>query len=417
MRSLPFVLAAALLAAAPAQAAAPWGAASDASTAEQVGAPRLVFDSDGRTVLAFETRDGVASFTEVLTEGGRRQLAGAPTGLVRSGDRSFLLTRRTVQRVLLTHLTGKGGAIGRRVTAHAADHALASNLRGRGAVAWIDSRRFQAAAVRVRLAGRRGRLGRTTTLGRADDISDVDVAVGPRGQVAVLWSEDRGSRRRVVARVRDRGARRFGRLLRLGRHAGLAEIDATYLTSGRLAVAYWSQDPGEEASRPLEVRWASVDRSARRVLARALLDRGSVAERPLGAVNLEATPEGATVVYAMPAAPDRSEIRTASSGPLGHFGAPAVLAPAGALGDLVQGPTGTLLAVWARAEGFVRTAVEAAVKPLGGGFGASEEVSREEVAAAPSAAFSPATGRPTAVWVGRAGPQAPFRIRTAERTG
>lgn len=417
MRLLAIAPAAAILAATPAQAAPPWRAASDVSTTEQVGAPRVAFDADGRSLLAFEFRDGVESFTEILTASGRLQLDGAPTGLVRSGARSFLLTRRSVQRVHLTHLTGRGAAIGWRVTAHAADHALASNLRGRSAVAWIDGRRAGTAAVRVRLAGERGRPGRRITLGRADGITDVDVAVGPRGQVAVLWSEDRGSRRRVVARVRDRGGRRFGRVLRLGRHAGLARIDAAYLSSGRLAAVYWSQDPGEEASRPPEVRWASVGRSARRVSARGLLDAGSVAERPQGDVHVRATPEGAVTLYAVPVAPDRSEIRTAASGRSGRFGAPEVLAPEGVWGDLAEGASGALLATWARREGSAAMAVWAAAGSPGGAFGLPEEVAREEVAGAPSAAFSPATGRPTAVWIGREGPQAPFRVRAAERTG
>ena len=171
---------------------------------------------------------------------------------------------------------------------------VASDRRGRVAAAWVTnvSRRLQ---VRVR-AGATRRFGRPVTLAtfaRDGIAGGVGVAVGPRGDLAVLWAA-RGS---ILARIRAAGARRFGPARRVGPSATLATIAPVLGADGRLSVIWHSADAGEEQNRPARVGIGVLTRG-RRFVSRLPAEAVSRERSAYGGEPVQAVTTGRRIIVA-----------------------------------------------------------------------------------------------------------------------
>jgi hypothetical protein len=226
---------------------------------------------DGRILATGARCDGSACETVLATRppGGAFAIAGRVAGAVGAsvplrGGGALLVTAPVDRRGLTAVDVTRAGRV-RRTSAleqrHADDPVAASDRRGTAAVAWLTSTAPRQLRVRVRRrdGGAFGPARTLATVARVGDFGGVAVAVGPRGEVAVLWVSDGALRVRVLRA----GARRDSGVLRAGRSDRLARIAASFSASGTLTAIWSSADGGEEQNRTAIVRVAALRPGAR----------------------------------------------------------------------------------------------------------------------------------------------------------
>jgi hypothetical protein len=225
----------------------------------------IVLARDGHVLSAGVACDASSCTTPLATRapGEAFRIVGEVPGAtaafapLRDGG-ALLVTARPTQRGLTaTDVTNAGRIVGSTVLLRrfARDAMAASNRDGTTAVAWLTNRLPQRLQVRWRERDRTpfGRARTLATFTREGDFGHGTVAVGPRGEIAVLWASG-GS---LVARFREPGARRFGPPLRAGRSDRVAKVAAAFTSRGRLVTIWSSADGGEEQNRTAIVRVAA----------------------------------------------------------------------------------------------------------------------------------------------------------------
>ena len=285
--------------------------------------------------------------------------------------------------------------------------AIAVGPQGQIAIVWMAYRGdSETGRFRVRLALRRpnGRFETHTVASGATDQAGVydppgvAVAIGARGDVVVAYSAV-GS----FIRVRSlRRGRRFGRPQALGHHATAVDLAARASRTGRVVVAWGTQDGGEEFSEPYVFRAAVRAPDAARFGPMQLIDPGElnrefVPRRMRLAMSADGT-AALTWSNARGRFPDVTRpVRVAVAERDGGFGPFAELTASGDVQDVALRDDGAALVTWS--EGG-RTLAALRAGP-GQPFGQPELV-------APSGgadrrvvvAYDPRTRRPTAVWGG-----------------
>ena len=287
------------------------------------------------------------------------------------------------------------------ITPGAAHGAAAAARRGTAVVAWIARDGSMRARVRARGAGD---FGHTQQLAGAN-AAGVAAAVDPQGRVAVVWA---AADRRVCVALRD--GRRFGRPKVLGRHDGRAEIAAAY-SGRRLHVVWATQDGGEESTRPQVVHAASGERSFTRDRVVHTSSRPGDLSRA-GGLRVVVLRGGVAAAWTSPTRSASSVHVAIARG--SAFGPVRRLDADGVLDDLAVTTRGELVATWTRAAPALppngdgsTLRVMAAVRPLGGSFGAPEAVSD---AGGSGSAVATGAERPTVAWTTTSG-----RLEVSER--
>ena len=450
------LLAAVLIAAAPAGAAAPWSAPVDVGPhADYVQAPAVRFAPGGVGVATWQVRaqpsfagglpgaikntpnDGVTSRALALGVPGAR-VQQLPDSIVagpafQDSGRGLVLrtlslsadadgNRRT--RIAWSAI-GRNGRIGRARTITTAmlggRPALAEDHSGNAIAAWteITGPRGIAgeAGYRVRAAWRpvnRG-FGRPVTLYSTDAAfyarnGTVSVAIGRQGRAFVAFADlhIRGGKDRKRLLVWTRTPRHgFGGAMVAGPHSDAADIALAVTDHGRLFVAWGTQDGGEEADTQWILRAASLAPKATRFSKWQVVDRGTNDNRPLGGVRLALHPRGqATLAWSSVRRGGGFPVFAATTGTSGtRFGAARLIAPMGAVGGLAQREDGTAIVTYARVRDEQATDQPyAALRPAGASrFGVPEALAEADGAGPPVVAFNPLAGSPTAVWAARPG--------------
>lgn len=322
----------------------------------------------------------------------------------------------------------------RRLTTRAdrSDVAIAANDRGDVAAVWVEHLSGRDHLV-VALRRPNRPFGRPAVIIGSGAISSPALTWSAGGDLLVAYQRSISRRgvteRRVEARVR-RAGHGWGRPQRLGASSGFSQISVAAAPNGRMLVAWGTQDLGEEANRPWIVRAAQRPAGPRTFGATQDLELGEdrharAFERPAGRVAAALAPDGtATVAWSGIAGarfPSTFPARVATAGPSRRFTSPQTLSPNAAVGDVTSDDRGRTLVVWAtlpqagnsQTTGQVSASFRAAGAPT---FAAPEQVSPEEAAHLPRAAFDPKTNRPAVVWISRAS-DAPQQLRVAARSG
>jgi len=431
--------------------AAPWSAPLGiGSPAFGVESPAVAFDASGGALLAWSTWPG--SVIGPTTAATGHLAAWPPGGVPREraaldaiaappqavGDGRFVVLRERLLRptrdqrrrvrlgVSIATLAGRLGPVrevGRFVTANA--QAIAVSRRGAIAVAWVETHgRFRDRyRLRLRVGQVGGRFGPPRALGdlgaiEHPGITSVALAWGRGGELVVAYPRTRPIRGRSVRAVEVLAGRPDRRLRRhaLGPREGITDVEAAASPSGRVVVAWGSQDGGEEPNRPFVVRAAIREPGRRRFTAARILDPGGgIQERPVGrlAVALAGDGTGYAAWSAVRSGrrPFTHPVLAATAPPGAPFGAPEQLDTDGAVGGLAARADGRAFVTWTL-QPLGRRVLAALREPGAMRFAAAEEVAPADAASAPSPAFSPRTGEPVVVWVDRPGFQVPASAGT-----
>jgi hypothetical protein len=276
---------------------------------------------------------------------------------------------------------------------------LAGNARGDLAVVTGDA--SHARTVYVRRAG-------TTSFRVALRIAvsskarGATVAVGPKGDVLVVWEDDHEI---FVRHIGPTG--RAGAVHRIG-DGVQSQLQAAIDASGRLEVAWKTQRVSEgESSTPAIVRFATAAPghgfgAQRTVETVGASDTGRFVGAP--GVRLIAEANGSTLLAWTGFDASHFVVR-ATDVVGGRRGAPQTLSPAGedaVLGDAATGANGAAIVAWRSGvqgadpvPGATETVFASLREPGATAFGGAEQVSEsgENVPTAPFAARDPASGR------------------------
>jgi hypothetical protein len=413
------VVAVLLMVPASAMAAPPW---SPARPAEGVaGAYRLLTTAGGGRVLvgvsperAFDSQTVLATLGEDGAETGRQRLRIAHALATAAGERIVVAgsrpaaTTREAERAPVLVASGPAGALGAPRALPGTRGQWVSSLAGRGrTVAMVTATMYYRGRPGRTLWIRRGgqAFRRVLTIRPGPFARDTAVAVGPRGDVLVVWQEQRAIRARHVSR-----GGRVGPEWTLG-HGVQSALQAN-LAAGRMEVAWMSQRVGEgDAHTPARVAYASAPRGGRfgrpRTVGRSSpTGTGRYVKRP--GVRLEPAGGGRSVLAWTDYDGERFRVRTADVTD-GAVGTPARLTPPGddfVLGDLAVSAQGAVLVLSLSGtrgndpSGAQR--VLASVRAAGApAFGPSELVSDAAADAPPvvfAAAGIDAVGRPLAAF-------------------
>jgi hypothetical protein len=344
-----------LAASASAHAAPPGGGWSitDSDPAVAPMAP-LALAPDGRVLLTGSECDATACSAFLATR--------APAGEIRRTERvpgqiSASAPLRAGAALLVTSPSGRPGLTALDVTPagrisrsavlerrRATRVVAAAGGRGATAVAWLT-----AAApfrLRVRVRGRDlGTFARARTAAgfrREGDFGNAALAIGPRGELAVLWAAGGALR----ARVLRRGAQRLGPELRVGRSDRVAQIAAAYTAGGALAAIWSSADGGEEQDRVAVVRAAGLRPGARRFSPAVRLGEGADRETLLFGLGtaVRAVAAGRTANVAWTSRSLRVRLGTVHAD--GSVTAVRSLDAPGILVDAAGSATGRALVTW-----------------------------------------------------------------------
>jgi hypothetical protein len=314
----------------------------------------LALATDGRLLAASWACDAVACPTSLATRpsGGGVQLAERIPGRLeastpsRSGG-ALLLTAPSSRPDLTAYDVTSAGRVARSQVVergHVRGVVVASNRRGTAAVAWLRS----IAPWRLRIRVRRHAGGvfqpvRTVARFRhAEDFGNAALAVGPRGEVAILWASDGALRIRVLRR----GARRFGPALRAGSSDRVARISAAYTAGGTLAVIWSSADGGEEQNRTAIVRAAALPAGSARFTRAVRLGEGADRETFVfgGGTAVRSVAAGRTANIAWTSRSLRVRLATVHAD--GTVTATRSLDAPGVLVDAIGSTTGRALIAW-----------------------------------------------------------------------
>jgi hypothetical protein len=232
--------------------------------------------------------------------------------------------------------------------------AMAIGPQGQIAIVWMAYRgdEFGIGRFRLRLALRRpnGRFDRTRTVvsgpveteGSAPPVA---VAFGGRGDVVVAYA---------VAGIKVRSlrrGRRFDRPRTLGPSSGFVDLAARGSRTGRTVVAWATQDGGEEVSEPWVVRAALRTPRAARFGSAQVIDPGEAnGERVAGRMRLAMAADG-TAALAWSNARGRvrdltQPVRVTVAERDGGFGPFVELAASGAARDVAVRADGAALVTW-----------------------------------------------------------------------
>jgi hypothetical protein len=447
---------------APARAAAPWSVPADVGPpGDYVEAPTLAFSPAGTGLAGWLVRaqppgagglpgginvtyqgddDGYTSRIAPLRAGGALGTARAMQGIDVAGPaldatgRGLVLRSRILssddnarrrQRVTWASVSSRGvvGQAHRLLTATLTDPpSLAVDARGDAVAAWSEytpprSSREIWGGFLVRAAYKRAghAFGTPVTLlvTQALDYEHngaVTAAIGRDGRALVVFADARerpGRDRRIVYAWRSSGSGRFGRTMRVGPHAGFAQVAATVTDRGRAIVVWGTQDGGEQADRPWIVRAAALAARSSKFGAVQTLDPGGGVERGFGGVAVAAAGDGrAAVAWTAVRGAGAGlsfPVITATSDAAGRFAPGQTLAPSGAVGGVAVRRDGAAIVTWANVVGIQQTSqAMAAIRPAGArAFAAPEPIADPDVAGPPAVAFDPVSGRPTAAWPAR----------------
>jgi hypothetical protein len=419
VRTIVVLAVAALAAPAAASAAPPW---SPPRPAEGVAtADTLLTTARGDRVLVGASPErSLASPTVLATLGpdgaetGRQRVRIASARATAFGDRIVVAgsrpatTTRGAERAPVLVALGRPGAVGTPRALPGTRGQWVSSLAARGStVAVVTGTMYGRGAPRRSLWTRRnGRAFRRVITFRPGSLSrDTAVAVGPRGDVLLVWQ----ARRTIRARYFSPSGRR-GRVRTLGR--GIQSSLQANLASGRMEVAWMSQRVGEgDAHTPARIVYVSAPRGGRfrqpDILGgSSLLGTGNYIRRP--GVRLVPAGRRASQLAWTDYDGEHFRVLTAVVG-AGVVGtAQRVSAPGddAVLGDLAVSPGGALVTWSTGTRGNDASGpqhVAAAFRaPDESAFGAPELVSDEETSSAGAAAID-AAGRPLAAWQARAG--------------
>jgi len=326
--------------------------------------------------------------------------------------------------------------------------AIAASPQGELAVAWAEHPRHERARerrylIRVAVGRPNGGFGRPRTIAvdRRPSVYSPSLAYGPRGELVVAYAGSRG----LEARTRHRNGT-WSRAQVLGPRRRFVDIAMRGTATGRIVVAWGSQNTGEGVEDSWIVRTAIRPAAAHRFRPPQLLDPGQVAGSWPGSIKLGLDREGlATVAWSAWLTPDPTVpnvgIRVSSSDDRGRFQPFTELtSTSGRLADLAIGAAGMALITWAEPSGpslpgptgeASGRRIVAALRPAKApAFGPPEAVSAVEAWSSlyeetgPVAAFHPHTAVATVAWgAARAGGDPPTRLpgtatmRVATRTG
>lgn len=422
--SSPAITAALLVAALPAaaRADAPWGPPAPVPGAGSE--VQVVFTQAGHGLLATTDAKATNGQGTLLTPVGSDGAPGAGQRLKVSGG---LLAPYGSDRVLVAGttpaVTGKqadvarvlvavatpGGAVGpfRALPGSTGQqlYAAAGGADGTAALVtgWVTGHRE-----RVVWIGRGAAVRRALTFRVGERARGATVAVGPRGDVLVVYEDAHAIFSRHVGRTGHAGpAHRLGAGVQSGLQARIA-------ASGRQEVAWISQRVNEgEAGTPAVVFYTSAARGhgftpARVVRRSDLTGPGAYVAAP--GVRLVGSGEDSSVLALTTS--DGAHSRTAVADVVaGRVGIAEPVSPAGeddVLGDLDDAPSGGTLVLWRTAtrggDAVGPQRVMARLRPHGAvTFGPAEVVSPPEVPDAPGAAVDPVTGTAVAAFAFLAG--------------
>jgi len=447
--------AAATLAAAVPATAATWTAPATVSAPHTfISGLEAASSGNGTLVADWRFQDGVGNGAATGARGaalapgaaafgGERTLPGATTQIVPYAQRSVAALLQTSldssgRRVRLSVAFGSadGPSLGTARSVAVDDVAfvprLAVGADGTGLVAWIARASGARRVVKVALRSPGGRFGAPSIISGTGRANTITAAVGPQGQRVVAF--ERGGR--LLARYRtangnwgpsqDLGAVASGTdnelaaLITSGGRAMIADVHRQLSEggdTGPLLVDAWVRPVGATrfgAAQRLE-QADGVPASAP-----ALVQgdgRGAVLAWVGGDPGAPPTPNGAS-----------TRVRVSVTGADGRFGAPQPLSPAAqpVTGLGAAGNGSATVVSWVRiAPGSdVSGQVFAALRPVGGAFGAPEAVSPDEHAASTAPGFTRTTdNRPLVLWTARPGGEGPgvpvgsikTFVRTAQR--
>jgi hypothetical protein len=428
-----FALIAAITLALPAVAqAATWSTSQTLSNAHTfIDDPWVVVARDGGALATwrFSDIDGTAGDSSASRAPGagtfgrsRRLTPGLErvAGVAAYGHRRVLLasTRLSTTTGFVRRLDVRfgrpEGSFGRRVAIRRfqriADVALAVNARGDAALAWFEDRgtRTDRVYVALRRAGRAFGAPRRLATGR---VRSVEAAVGLSGDVLVGW----GMRDTVRARFKPRTRSSFlpGQTIRSQDAAG-AQLDAVVNAGGRAVLVWSAQRASEGGERgPVFFQGAVKPAGAQRFRRAELLERMPT-EAGLGRPIKAAVDETGNVVIAWSGSDGVSRrVKAAQADQSGRFTFPQDVSAPGAdalLSDLAVAPFGPVIAVWDGGIEDEASVVRAAVAPTAvQPFGPPEDVSPTgQNARFGRAAFDPRTRIPTVVFVNATGEREHF---------
>jgi len=358
---------------------------------------------------AFSTRAAGSPLAEAATVPGRA------TGSVaqRTGGALVLTTPLTQRGLVAVDVSATGTVRRSRMLTRrfARDASAASNGSGASAVIWLTSRLPQRLQVRTRTRDGAA-FGPARTLarfGREGGFGGGSVAVGPRGEIAVLWAAHGALR----ARVQPPGGPGFGPVLRAGPSDRRAQVAPAFTEGGTLVAAWRSADGGAEQSRVAVVRVASLRPGARRFDRGRRLGEGADAETlALGrGVGLRAFAAGRTANVAWTS---RSlQVRLATVHADGAVTAVRVLDPRAVLVDAAGSAAGRALVAWTHDPLGQEPAARAMLRLTPRRLGPIEPIG-PGVARATGVALDPAATRALVTW-GAADPLLSPRWGVAER--
>jgi len=445
------VAAAAMLVTAVPATAATWTAPASISTPHTfVLGLEAASTGDGSVVADWGFQDGTGTAATRGTRGASLAPGAAAFGaervLPRDTERVLPYARRSVAALIFTQGFAAGGrdriavafgsadgpALGTARTVVTEDvafrPAFAMGPDGTGLVAWIARASGARRVVKVALRAPGGRFGAPSIIAGTGRANTVTAAVGPQGQRLVAF--ERGGR--LLVRVRQPG-HNWGAVQDLGAVAqGTDNRLAALITSGgraMLADVHRQLSEGGDAGPLLVDAWVRPV-GASRFGARQRLEQAD----GVGASDPALVPgdgRGAVLAWAggdpgAPATPDgpSTRVRVSVTGADGRFGAAQPLSPAARPVKAVAaaGNGSAVVVSWVQidpaSDGDGQ--VLAAVRTVGGAFGAPEAVSPSENASETAPGFTRTPdNRPFVLWAARPegeGPGVPIgSIRTFVR--
>lgn len=430
-----------LIPASPALGAAPWSPPSTVvSGTPALDEPTIAFSGNGHALLSARLTDTAAQFPNTGTSrlfgqqpdgsfvaSGPLVLAAAPVPFGRGQVGLLRLPLARGARVFGAPPTSLGASLGssggtspvaagtyNRLTKRADGDsgAITASERGDVAAVWIEhlvGRDHLVVSIR---RPNKTAFGSPTVIAGTGSMSAVSASYSAGGDLLVAYqsvSRPDLADLRVEARF-QRVGHAWGTLQRLGPARGLTQISTASTPSGRMVVAWGTQDSGEGAHSRRIVRVARRDPGPHNFAAAQLLDAGDGIDRPAGRVAAAIEPDG-TATVAWSAVTGRSfpfthPARVVTAASSQRFGPAQTLAADAAVSDVAMSDQGTALVAWATlpdaGDNQTTDQVFASIRSSGSAtFAAPEEVGPPERATLVRAAFNASTGRPSVVWINR----------------
>jgi len=337
---------------------------------------------DGRVLSAGVACDEERCTTPLATRapGEAFRAAGEVPGLtvayapLRDGGALLVTTPPERRGLTATDVTTTGSVVRSTVLMRrfARDAMAASDRDGTTAVAWLTTRLPQRLQLRSRERDGTpfGRARTLATFAREGGFGGGAVAVGPAGEIAVVWA----SGGFLLARFREPGARRFGPLLRAGRSDRVAKVAAVFTSRGRLVTVWSSADGGEEQDRTALVRVAARAPAAMRFTPALKLGAGAAREPLVFArgTTVRAVAAGSTAMVAWTTASLRTRIAAVTAA--GAVTGARTIDANGVLVDAAGSPSRRVLVAWTHDPLGAGASAQAVISTPGGRFGPGEPV-------------------------------------------